>query len=75
MSQTSPTVPPPEPRGLSSALARNIAALQDRAKAEERRASLQEKLAQAVQAFAGSKSFVYVHLALLAAWVAAKNDL
>ena len=68
--QTSPTVPPPEPKGLSSALTRNIAALRDRTRAEEERFSGQEKLAQTVTAFTGSMTFVYVHLAILTAWVA-----
>ena len=66
-----PTVPPPEPKGLSSALTRNIAALKARARAEESRSSSQEKLAQAVTAFTGSMTFVYVHLVILIAWVSA----
>lgn len=65
-----PTVPPPQPNGLNSALARNIAALRARAREDEARASLQEKLAARITAFTGSMTFVYVHLAILAGWVA-----
>lgn len=66
----SPTVSPPQPPGLNSALARNIAALQEREQAEAARATLQEKLAARITAFTGSMTFVYVHLAILAAWIA-----
>jgi len=64
-----PTVPPPPPDSLNSALTRNIAALRERHRREERNASLQDKLAAAVTAFTGSMTFVYVHLAILALWV------
>ena len=67
---SSPTVPPPEPPGLNSALARNIAALQERRRREQREASFADKLAARVTAFTGSMVFVCVHLAILAAWVA-----
>ena len=66
----SPTVPPPEPKGLNSALSRNIAALQARAQAEARSSGIQHKLAAAVTAFTGSMSFVYVHIVIVAGWVA-----
>lgn len=65
----SPTVPPPQAAGLNSALARNIQALRERQRREEETASLQERLAAAVTAFTGSMTFVYVHLAIVAAWV------
>jgi uncharacterized membrane protein len=65
----SPTVPPPEPPGLNSALARNIAALQARRHQEEQDASVGDKISGAVTAFTGSLVFVFVHLAILAAWV------
>jgi uncharacterized membrane protein len=65
----SPTVPPPQPGGLNSALARNIRVLSERHRREEETASIQEKVAAAVTAFTGSMTFVYVHLAILAAWV------
>jgi uncharacterized membrane protein len=66
----SPTVGPPQPDGLNSALARNIEALRRRRRAEEAKASPQEKLAQAITAFSGSMTFVYLHLVIVAAWVA-----
>jgi len=65
----SPTVPPPQPEGLNSALARNIQALHERSRQQEENASFQEKLAAAVTRFTGSMTFVYVHLAILLAWV------
>ena len=71
----SPTVPPPEPERLNSALARNIAALHERHRREEASAGVQDKLAAAVTAFTGSMTFVYVHLAILAAWVAVNAGL
>ena len=71
----SPTVPPPTPDGLNSALARNIEALTARRREEERKASIQEKIAAVVTAFTGSMAFVYVHLAIVAAWVAANVGL
>lgn len=67
--QATPTVPPPQPEGLNSALERNIQALCDRHRRDEENSSLQEKLALAVTAFTGSMTFVYVHLAILIAWV------
>jgi uncharacterized membrane protein len=66
----SPTVGPPQPEGLNSALARNIDALRRRRHVEEAKASPQEKLAQAITAFSGSMTFVYLHLAIVAAWIA-----
>ena len=71
----SPTVPPPEPHGLNSALARNIEALHERHRREEQKARPQDKIAAAVTAFTGSMTFVYVHLAILAAWVAVNAGL
>jgi uncharacterized membrane protein len=71
----SPTVPPPQPAGLNSALSRNISALHERQTQEEENASLQERLAAAVTAFTGSMMFVYVHLLILVAWVGASLGL
>jgi uncharacterized membrane protein len=65
----SPTVGPPQPDGLNSALTRNIEALRRRRSIEEAQASPQEKLALAITAFSGSMTFVYVHLAIAAAWI------
>jgi uncharacterized membrane protein len=74
-SPPSPTVPPPQPQGLNSALARNIKALHARHRREEENARTQDKLAGAVTAFTGSMSFVYVHLAIVVAWVGANTGL
>jgi uncharacterized membrane protein len=66
----SPTVPPPQPEGLNSALARNIRALQARRRQEIDAASAADKVAGRITAFAGSMAFVYLHLVIVAAWVA-----
>ena len=65
----SPTLHPPQPDGLNSALARNIEALHERQRREEESARLQDRLARSVTRFTGSMVFVYVHLAILALWV------
>ncbi len=66
-----PTVPPPGEHSLGGALERNIAALAERRRREAAAATRQEKLAGAITAFAGSMRFVYLHLALYGAWIAA----
>ena len=71
MSQDSPTVAPPQPRGLSSALARNIEALAERRRQEAADATRQERLAEAITRFTGSMVFVYLHLALYSGWILA----
>jgi uncharacterized membrane protein len=70
-----PTVPPPNPAGLASVLHRNIDALQERRRSEERKAGVQEKIAEAVTRFTGSMLFVYLHLAALGFWVLANVGL
>jgi uncharacterized membrane protein len=45
---------------------RNVALLQH---ANERAKSLQNRIADAITGFAGSMSFVYIHVALFAAWM------
>ncbi len=67
----SPTVPPPAPEGMNSALDRNIAALTRRREEHEASASIEERVAEAVSRFAGSLKFVYAHLAIFGLWVAA----
>lgn len=74
-SSLSPTVGPPQPEGLNSALARNIEALRERHKREEKNASLEDRLAAAITAFTGSLTFVYVHLVILLGWVSANVGL
>jgi uncharacterized membrane protein len=66
-----PTVPPPQPNGLSSVLERNIHALNQRRKREESQATAQEKLAEAITRFTGNMLFVYIHLALFGFWIIA----
>src|ERR671911_2034070 len=66
-----PTYPPPQPPGMSSALERNIQALQVRRQREEVRATLEERIAEAITRFTGSMRFVYLHLAFFGFWIAA----
>lgn len=70
-----PTFPPPQPSGLSPALSRNIQTLQERRNYEERRASLQERVAEAITRFTGSMAFVYLHVALFGFWVLVNTGL
>jgi uncharacterized membrane protein len=65
-----PTYPPP-PVGLSPVLERNIRALQLRRQQEEKEASAQERVADAITRFTGSMRFVYLHLAFFGFWLAA----
>lgn len=67
----SPSTPPAQPPGFTSVLERNIDALRHKRQEEERRASLQDRIAQTITRFTGSMAFVYVHLALVVGWVAA----
>ena len=69
MAKATPTIPPPRPENLSSALRRNIQALEDRRKQEAANASTEARVAEAITRFTGSMRFVYVHLALYGAWV------
>jgi uncharacterized membrane protein len=66
-----PTVPPPDPKSLNTALYRNIDALRRQEEDEHRSDSVHDRLADAITGFAGSFPFVYLHLALLAFWLAA----
>ena len=71
MQHHGPTVRPPQPGSLNSALARNIDALKQRHDEEARNAGLQERMAQAITRFTGSYAFVYLHLAWIGFWVIA----
>ena len=71
MQQRGPTVPPPDPMSLNTALYRNIDALRRQHDEERQRDSVHDRLADAITGFAGSFRFVYLHLALLALWLAA----
>lgn len=66
-----PTYPPPQPPGLSSVLERNIRALQHRREREEKNASMEERIAEAITRFTGSMRFVYLHLAGFGFWIVA----
>jgi uncharacterized membrane protein len=66
-----PTVAPPEPGSLNSALTRNIEALQERRRAEAASAPLQDRIAERVTRFTGSLWFVYLHLAIFGFWIVA----
>jgi uncharacterized membrane protein len=66
-----PTVPAPGPDSLNSALARNIAAIEERERQDRSRATLEERIAERITRFTGSMRFVYVHLALYGGWIAA----
>lgn len=74
MDNATPTVPPPSPDGLSSALRRNIQALEDRRRQEAAAAPTEARVAEAITRFTGSMRFVYVHLALYGAWIVANLD-
>ena len=69
--RASPTAQPLIEKGLAPVLARNIAAQQERRAREEAQASWRHKLADVITGFAGSMSFVAIHLAVVAFWVAA----
>jgi len=66
-----PTYPPPPPSGLSPVLERNIRALQLRRQREEKDATVEERIAEAITRFTGSMRFVYLHLAFFGFWIAA----
>ncbi len=66
-----PTYPPPQPLGMSSALERNIQALELRRQREEVEATIEERIAEAITRFTGSMLFVYLHLAFFGIWIVA----
>lgn len=70
MPDAAPTVPPPEMRGLSSVLARNIRSLEERRRREQAEAPWSTRMADRVTRFTGSLTFVWLHLAIVATWVA-----
>ena len=73
--QDSPSTPPAQPPGFTSVLERNIDALRRKRQQEEEKASLQDRIAEVITRFSGSMAFVYVHLVLVAGWVAANLGL
>ena len=69
MTTATPTIPPPGPENLAGSLKRNIESLHERRRQEAADATRQERLAEAITSFAGSMSFVYLHLVIYAAWI------
>ncbi len=57
------------PPVLAHVVERNIRALLERRKQEDTAKSAQDRLADTITRFAGSMVFVYIHLALFAAWI------
>jgi uncharacterized membrane protein len=68
---TSPTWPPPTTDELSSALRRNIEALEHRRAREAERATFEERIAEAITSFTGTMRFVYLHIAIYGGWIIA----
>jgi uncharacterized membrane protein len=54
---------------MNEVLARNIQTLLDKRRAEERRARLEQKLADAITRFTGSMPFVYLHGVFFGLWI------
>ena len=54
---------------MAGVVDRNIEALLDRQKTEQERVSLEVRVADRITRFAGSMSFVYLHLVLFGVWV------
>ncbi len=66
-----PMVRPPRAATMSTALSRNIDALVERRRKEAAAATREEKIAQAITGFTGSMRFVYLHVVIYGAWIAA----
>jgi len=60
---------------MSPVLERNIRALVARRQREEREASIQQKVADAITRFTGSMPFVYLHLMVFGFWIIANLHL
>ena len=71
MIRSGPTIPPPQPESLNTALYRNIDALRRHHEEEARAATGHERMANAISKFAGSFAFVYLHVILYGSWVVA----
>jgi uncharacterized membrane protein len=69
--ERNPTYGPPPVEGLAPVLDRNIEALRARRLREERTASWEERVADAITRFSGSMLFVYIHLAIFVFWIIA----
>lgn len=65
-----PTTRLPPRSGFSSVLGRNIHVLRERRRQQEASATPEDRLAGAVTRFAGSMTFVYVHVGIVVLWIA-----
>lgn len=63
--------PAPAQPGLTPILERNIRALVERRRREEREQPAQDRVAAAVTRFTGSMAFVCIHLVLFGGWIVA----
>jgi len=54
---------------MGSVLARNIRMLQERRQREEKAASFEERIADAITRFTGSMRFVYLHVVIFGGWI------
>jgi len=73
-----PTRADPTPAGpgeMAGILHRNIAALADMRKAQERQRALSDRVADAVTRFTGSMTFVAIHLVLFGGWLLVNSRL
>ena len=68
-------VPPPQPPGMTPVLERNIRSLQERRERERRESPLADRIADAVTAFAGSMTFVVVHMVVFGFWALVNSGL
>jgi uncharacterized membrane protein len=60
---------PAERTTMAKVVERNIRSLLDQRKREELNKSAQERIADTITRFAGSMSFVYIHLCLFGIWI------
>jgi uncharacterized membrane protein len=72
---SSVTYKPDQGRQMSPVLARNIRALIERRRREEREAGAEQKTADAITRFTGSMAFVYLHLLVFGFWILANLHL
>jgi len=64
-----PAYPLPAAEHLSPVLDRNIEALRRRRLRDQQRASVEERVADAITRFTGSMLFVYLHLVIFGGWI------
>ncbi len=57
--------------GMAGVMQRNIRAVLERRRTEDKEKPLQQRIADAVTRFTGSLKFVYIHLALFGVWIIA----